>query len=362
MSSGEKVREAIKDVIRAVEHWRTTNEPRNVVNWNGRQVKSISDTVIYAVNHLQQQLQDDFPKEDYHTVLSADRFVNRFHDWQDDAITNPEGTDPGGSRKLWEVYDSADVTNHVPVLTKAAEPRLWASEMSPRIYVDTQGVGQRQVAKIMGWYTEDGDPDVSKVNEELQHPGKHFDPETHVTPKDQEREDALAELWEQRKVERQEAATAEAEAAPVTPESLDTLVQLPGMSTRQIRKMLPDVTLEEIQETCELYQVSLTDLPYVAPDRPRTMVEQEAAREEEQQKQREHGEAMAANWYPEIADDEERAIRMYADGLKAAQIFEILVRHQGGEAAPSRERIALWIKNKRRRDERASAKEAAAAE
>jgi hypothetical protein len=355
----QALRSAIGDLHARISEWRA-NPAASMIFWNGAQVQAISEQIFAAIANLQLALQKDFPEEHWHTALSCDRLVNEFHAWNDRRAVDPVRNDPSATQgsNFWDYYENDDCTGFVPVVTKCTEPRLFQTELSPKTYVDIQKVPVRQVAKIMGWFDEAGNPDLNRVHDELANPGKHFNAETHVTPADQEREQYLAARWEEREIARSEQERLHP-VEPPAPESLDELVQLPGMSIKQIMKMLPAVTREDVIEMADLYEVHLTDQPYAVRETPTTPTEKEAARDRELEEQAARGQQIAtAHWYPEVEDMEERVCRMYADGLTAQPLHEVLVR-QFGEQAPAKTEITKWIKNLRRRNSRA---EAAAAE
>ena len=275
----QELRAAIEDLHARIGEWRA-NPAASMIFWNGAQVQAISEQIFAAIAALQLALQKDFPEEHWHTVLACDRLVNEFHAWNDRRAVDPARNDPSATQgsNFWDYYENPDCTGFIPVVTKCLEPRRFQTELSPKTYVDSQKVPVRQVAKILGWFDEAGNPDLNRVHDELANPGKHFNAETHVTPADREREEYLAARGEEREIARSEQQRLHPPEPPA-PESLDELVQLPGMSIKQIMKMIPDVTREDVIEMADLYEVHLTDQPYTAREEPRTPTQQEAHRD-----------------------------------------------------------------------------------
>jgi hypothetical protein len=57
------------------------------------------------------------------------------------------------------------------------------------------GVQYSQIATIYGWMLDDGTPDGSKVSEELENPGTHYNPDTWVSPAVESRLRTINKDW-----------------------------------------------------------------------------------------------------------------------------------------------------------------------
>ena len=236
--------------------------PHPMLAWYGNGwVKALSEGVIQAAHNLFRVLdqpQDGFTKEVHHTVLAADKFREAFEQWETAMEIPDTPADPSGS---------FDMRQTLTAMEQSVAPRRKTRVESPA-ELERQRVPHAQIAKIYGWRQPDGMPDIAKVEEELSKPGTHFDADTFVEPNDRQREDELAALWEKRA--NRTNATRNYDPQPVDEgsESLDEIVILPGMSMRQVAKIKPSATIQEILEACDRQGVQLPDAASVTDARP----------------------------------------------------------------------------------------------
>lgn len=219
-------RTKLKELIVAVDEifawW--NNSSGATQHFRGRDVKMINQKLFDGLNHLAMvgsQPNDAFHADARSLGLAITAFAKIWVDYCERAKSGDD-VNPSGEPQLWSALDA---------VRKAMQPLQLRSPEPVRQLIEREKVEAWQVAKIYGWKDATGQPDVRKVQEELEKPGTHYDAKTWVHP-DQVRFDAeVAEKWATRipataitsmdDIEEQAAAASRQDA----PESMDLLIQ-----------------------------------------------------------------------------------------------------------------------------------------
>ena len=143
-----------------------TNGP--LIPWNGREVKAITESLFQALCELCKF--SSAPSEDVHeksreSILAVDELARSFLDYQTRSAAFDETCHPAGTQELWNAFY---------LLRKSIlEPMEFRPLESIDILLNKQKVSIQQIARIYGFVTVDGSPEVHRVEEELLEPGKH---------------------------------------------------------------------------------------------------------------------------------------------------------------------------------------------
>ncbi len=105
-------------------------------------------------------------------MLALDAIGYAFLQWQQDASRGLSKAPPRGSAEL-----DAALKRLLDMFDRPSLPKP-----HPIPYLIDMGASYETIAKKYGWKLPDGSPDVVKVHEELQEPGKHYQPATWVHP------------------------------------------------------------------------------------------------------------------------------------------------------------------------------------
>jgi len=305
---------AIDAVRAAYDEWQQGDSA--VVLWRGQEVDAIPKSIDVAVGKLAETLlSNDFPREEWGAVLEADRFVEAYRVLGRQLASRPDETPPYGTAGLWNRYRAM----------LEATKRREVKHLEPLLIEEKRGTSLSQMAKMAGFRRANGEPDIDAAAERLK-AERAGTAEPIVLPEIREQEEIIAKAWEKRKavvakkLEQAEAANLEDQGD----EELDDLVCLPNMTAKQIKKMLPGVTDEEIREAAATQGVRLSDVQGGYKRLP--LHEQLAQREAEEKQRFDEGEQIEfANTYPELEIDE-RLLAMSDDGLSPRLISEALER------------------------------------
>lgn len=257
----------IKEIDKQVAQWNATDG--ELIDWGGLRVKPISTELSVSFDQLIQlslQSPDRFGPSAYETVIAIDRFADELDRWMDAAQVRPETTNPGGSQQLWESWRNA---------VKAATTVINLRKPEPiKDLFERDRVSLAQIAKIYGWFTSEGSPDIQKVSEELENPGAHYDPKTWQHPSHITRARHFAEQWAKRCEERKNAIGRMAESPvdvpstkPIAPEPLDDLI-FQNVPREQIAKM-KRISVEEVEARAEELGVHLGFANTLTPEQYR---------------------------------------------------------------------------------------------
>lgn len=212
---------AFQKLLAAVQDWDQADGPH--VPWQGQVTKGISQRLDEAFRVFLDATAD-FGKQPepkaYGPLLAVDQLATAYLEFVRAASMGHDTAPPRGSDALWRAWDSVVLAFAVP---KQQRP--------PAIkeLIEHQKAAPSQIALIYGWTTEDGEPDLTKVQEEYQAPGTHFDPETWVAPAFVKRQAIFDREWKARTPRKPEfdgAAIDEAAEKPKKPPvpSLDELI------------------------------------------------------------------------------------------------------------------------------------------
>lgn len=303
MTSRTEVAEFVQRAKQAVDAWRSQDIP--VVSWRGATVKSMSESVLEALDSLAEMACkcENVEPDARSLVLAADALAEELLAWAAAVEVDPQAVNPAGNQELWVAYEA--------IMEALVEPPRRLPE--PINELTDQGVSLEQIAKIYGFFDEHGRPSARMVLEEKEKPGTHYNSSTWVEPARRRRQSEIDERWKDRKPVTYEALTGQRER-PVAPETIEELLAQ-GVSAKQIAKM-KNLTESQVKEfAAELGVVA--DGKFRRPPTPDEEKQEQASKAQRQ-----------SDLYPESHPDqtvmEERILACWADGWKAAQIAEVL--------------------------------------
>jgi hypothetical protein len=268
--SKESVRELCESASHAVETWESQDTP--VVRWRGNARKAISGALIEAwygmIDAVSTMEVEDDAKS---TVLAIDEFEVVLEEWATKCDVSPDEADPKGSHDLWVAWRSI-VESLAVVKRKKPEPlkQLIAEKLS-----------DRQIALAYGWKDETGEPDIQKVREEKESPGKHLDLDTWVHPAEVKEKAEIEAKWASRPEHLAGKKLTESQKKDA-PESLDDLIRQ-RVPSAQIARM-KNIELEAIQKRASELKIPLDGqfVPSMSPaDQMSDVREADAQREAE---------------------------------------------------------------------------------
>ncbi len=255
-----------KKILEVVEWWRTSSGAMST--FRGREVKAISQDVFDALDSL--AAIGGLPNDAFHPGaraigLAVTEFAKAWINYVDRAQSGDD-VHPGGDSAVWNTFEQINV---------AATAQLFRKPEPVVQLIQQDKVEAWQVAKIYGWVDDRGNPDPTKVQEELDKPGTHYDPKTWVHPSQKAAEVELADQWLQRTLVNVPVSMEkiESEAAKVAaPESLDTLIQQ-RVSIEQICKM-KDIDQEAVERRAGELGIVLADARHIYPASPQVAIEE----------------------------------------------------------------------------------------
>ncbi|MBX3422229.1 MAG: hypothetical protein KF752_11800 [Pirellulaceae bacterium] len=255
-----KIRKLFDKADDAINRFNATNGP--LINWNGQQVKALNEEAFQLLSDLCGLAAT--PSELIHEqaveiVLALDDFARAFADYQTRSAAMDETCHPAGTMEMWNAFF---------VLRRSIyEPTTFAPLESIDILLNKQRVPIQQIAKIYGFVSSNGSPDVHKVEEELANPGTHTGGDW-LPPVEMKHRQEIAQRWAGRSPvmdfldsTQQNSFTRSAEA----PESLETLIRQ-RVPIMQILKMKPGLTREDVEQSAVEMGVMLPDAKYKRPD------------------------------------------------------------------------------------------------
>ncbi|WP_146676398.1 hypothetical protein [Pirellula sp. SH-Sr6A] len=104
-------------------------------------------------------------------VMALDDFALKFARWMRAAAVHADC--PRGSVAMWKAWERVEAA-FMPVNLSLPKP--------VEHLVDSENAPREQISREYGWIDERGEPDLVKVQEEYEIPGKHFDKETWTSP------------------------------------------------------------------------------------------------------------------------------------------------------------------------------------
>jgi RES domain-containing protein len=320
--------ETIAATIDQVDKWREDETGGPFGIWRNQRVQIMDEPTEAAIDGLGEALkQTDFPRDVWHTVVAADAFVEQWERLKRDQQMPVPKMHPAGEPALWNAY--ARMTD-----AQAPYRRIYAKP-GPIAQYFRQKLSPNQIARIYAWSSPNGAPDTRKVFEEHTKPGTHYDDSNWIHPEDAVAERNREAEWSIRAARVETVIRAEA-PSPAASESLESLVILPNMSARQIRKMLPDATDDEIFASAEAMGVRLPERPGTDLSKPVGIAAREAAWDEERQEEAIQSEtAQGINEALSDAPIETRIFALSDGGLKPGQIASLLAE-EGLEYTPQK--------------------------
>lgn len=227
MKTRDSVLREISLVHAIVEAWRLADTPN--VLWQGQTRKAISTELQQAFDRIITfTKQDEFVESARELVLAIDDFEVALEAWLEKATRDPANTSPSGSAEMWSAWERVYLMHSRSYGFPLPEP---IDQL-----INRDKVPLTQIAKIYGFLTPEGQPDLAKLNEEIAKPGTHYDPTTWIHPSRRRIAQEVAQRWEQRR----KYAPARGKTQPVAPqvavESIETLLRQ-GVDFKQIARM-----------------------------------------------------------------------------------------------------------------------------
>lgn len=178
-------RERLKKLVEAVERWENDASPDLLINWGGNVIKAFSVGLEEAFETFIDDTADEGLKvgpDAKPYVMVLDRLAEAYSAFKRGISEESPSCSPSGTDSLWRAYAS---------LIELQKQNLNVQKPIPIAQLVAERVSHIQIANIYGWKTEDGSPDVYKVAEEIESPGKHYDPSTWVSPALKSRQDII---------------------------------------------------------------------------------------------------------------------------------------------------------------------------
>jgi len=307
---------AIDDINDIVTAWDKGDEPTAI--HNGVAVKCLPEQVETQFAALiSMAATPDVAEDARETVLALDEFAQAFRVWSEQAGIDFDSVKPIGSDEMWSTWTQVNAT-------LKPRPRKLPERFAD---LDRSQVPLRQQALIYNFRLPNGEPDLTKLKEEKDSPGKHYNPETWKSPSDERREREVADAWGRRDhyyfagvfagyLEPESDDAQRGTQQRIAPESIDHLLDI-GVSYDQIARM-KGVTVAEVKRHAAAVGFSV----HLDTTADPTLAAMEAEQERDQQKEEQA--ELEANSHPEIADRDLRIIACSAEGMNYKQIAAAL--------------------------------------
>jgi len=288
--------------------------------YHGRYVRRITPWLCEAAMELFSLLDtDQIERDAWPLVLHLDRFDAALTVCAERMLIAGADQDPNGGVEVWRPWEDA--------LAEIAKPRVFRNpEPIPQLREMRNPPSSEQICKMYHWYDRYGNPDVARLQREIDNPGSEFNPETWVNPWEQAYWKGVTEQWQQRcrRLTTQQTEQEAKQAKKPVAETVEDLV-LSGVNAAQIKKMHPEVTDEEIEELCAEFGVTLdggVHASFMGAVRERERRQLEGQLQAQKQLS---SRLSTIETYAELGDDvEARIIRMHEDGHKAGHISQAL--------------------------------------
>lgn len=293
-----------------------------MVDWNGIQVRPITLELENRLADLGVFLsQVAFEPDAWEVVLALDDFWAAVCGWAESIKQEESRADPSGGDTLW---------HHVGRITEAIREKYYKT-LEPIEQLIRENVPQPQIAKIYGWVDSDGKPDVLKVQKEIREPGSQLDWSTWVHPDKLRRDRLIAERWVTRcrdfkpsddpgavfKVGDTEAKRRALYGDPESPEPIEALLRLEGISAAQIAKM-KRLTVEQVYEIAAELRIPFDSHAIAMMSRGDTAGGRKAVESETRVT------LLDIDTYPQIRSAMDRALAMASDGVRVGLILAAL--------------------------------------
>jgi hypothetical protein len=170
----------------AVKDWENDNSSESIAQWGMSTIKVVSDRLRSEIEFFLDGTadQDKEVSDDAKTmVLAIDTFALAYAAFvrESDSFSSPAKLD-----RLWIALNR---------IREVANQKFTVSKPQSVSSMFKAGVTFMQIATIYGWKLEDGSPDGSKVVEELEAPGTHYNPDTWVSPAVESRLRTINQDW-----------------------------------------------------------------------------------------------------------------------------------------------------------------------
>lgn len=220
-------------LAKAVAEWENSNDPKLFIDWRYDRVKGFSQALEVAFENFFDMTADagcTVVNEAKAMIVRIDVLFAEYGRFKQGIAEESPSCSPSGSDGLWQAFNRvAEVfKDHVQLPKPTSIKRLVEMEVS-----------MQQIAAIYGWTFPDGSPDIQKVTEEIDEPGKHYDPKTWVHPARLKRQAFIDKDWENREHPPRAQVfnvTATQPNPNWVPPSLEVMVQV-GASAEQIAEV-----------------------------------------------------------------------------------------------------------------------------
>jgi len=292
----------------------------------GRLVRPITAAVETALMSVGEFVNTCEVSEDaWGAVLALDDFWESIAKWAGDIQRTPESSDPSGGRSVWQ---------HLSLVNEALRLRSW-KRVEPIQQLVAEKVPHPTIAKIYGWITETGVPDVVKVQEEIDKPGRHLNWATWKHPEQKIYESRIEKRWVER-VEKfvdlkpgevfnaKEYVQKQKKTSSVAPEPIEELALLPGITVKQIAAM-KRMTEEEVRNVLVDLRIPLDH--HIANDMRAGVTTRQAMHSVE----RENASILAnVETFSGLEQKDERIWAMHDNGTSPGVIFMIMKQEHPG--------------------------------
>jgi hypothetical protein len=315
---------AVEKLEAVVREWEHSSDEAIMVNFRGRIVRQLSQSIEQSAMELFNLCDSpSIEREAWPLVLAIDDFDDELQRFAERSSVAPDATDPHGGNSLWAAYG---------VMLKGKTPPR-PHKIEPIAQLLAERVDRQQIAKIYGWRHPDGSPNLDKLQEEINEPGKHYDPATFVHPKDKKFWEGVEEKWFARVAAfeaGEDGQSRKVKPKKEAPESLDDLI-IQGINAKQIAKM-KHVDIDEVHARAAELGVALDSSTLVYA----SYADAQRAAAAKQQAGLQSALTIASiNTHRDLGQDQDSRIRaMLTDGVAPTTVVEALkpqfpnLRHQ----------------------------------
>ena len=177
-------------------------------------INCTADELIEGDSVTTQPIEDD----DFDAVLVFDQLAEAYRDFKRRACAavSISEIDVDGDQALWRA---------IYAVREWSTTKYNYAPPTPISALRSQGVGDEQIARIYGWFTSEGEPDLEKVLGEEMKPGTWYDPKKWVHPAKRKRITASRAAIDARSPRRREYVRA-SDYGKTVPPSLEELLRL----------------------------------------------------------------------------------------------------------------------------------------
>lgn len=180
-----------RKISRAYREWQAADGP--TVDYAGQKIKQISPELHEAITAECDATADaggeEVEPKARALMLAIDEVANAYREWLQLASVQHPSASPRGTSALHRALDR---------LCRCLDSERPLPPPPPIKILREQGVSPNQIALIYGWKQEDGAPDTTKVFEEIEKPGTHYNPKKWVHPAQVAKEREVEQQWASR--------------------------------------------------------------------------------------------------------------------------------------------------------------------